>query len=410
MNPSSFQLNVPNFEDSRTTFSFAHPPKRVRTDQHHSASTNFRENSINVGFQSVMPATQSAFSSSTSFLPSMGQSQHVVSTASLFEPSSPARKLTSIQQKELPEGNERGSISIHTMANIMRGRPATKGGHVVRDWLVMDCRFGYEFDGGHIRGALHTPCITDAIYALFDTHGNPGRPEGNTSDKYIIVHCEFSQKRGPKMKQFLCSLNRAFSYHVNDNNWGRTDMYPHIYLLDGGYKAFYQCAEYRDMCITHREENPLSQPMYMPMLGKELASAPEKVHFEHLSDHEMSRCSLNKVATRCKFFQDYVQLHVNKLFNTEPMPAAEADHIMHSATVRAYLENRMRENERAILDDRRCEESDRDESVFGVSANGSMFGGSMDDPFPSTLIGDGDEAEDVINGNPWAQSPTLHRP
>lgn len=51
----------------------------------------------------------------------------------------------------------------------------------------------------------------------------------------IIFHCEFSQKRGPKMYRYFKKKDREFH-----ESTGRNGMltYPHVYLLEGGYSRF----------------------------------------------------------------------------------------------------------------------------------------------------------------------------
>ncbi len=59
----------------------------------------------------------------------------------------------------------------------------------------------YEFDGGHIKKALN---ITDPgdIQKIFFENFSEKNIDSNEDIKenfIIIFHCEFSQKRGPKM-------------------------------------------------------------------------------------------------------------------------------------------------------------------------------------------------------------------
>lgn len=87
--------------------------------------------------------------------------------------------------------------------------------HLIDNFVVIDCRFDYEFEGGssdldfplptwgpkrrspcalligHVRDALHMKDVDEVIkYFLID---NPPR-----SDKTaLIFHCEFSSHRGP---------------------------------------------------------------------------------------------------------------------------------------------------------------------------------------------------------------------
>lgn len=49
----------------------------------------------------------------------------------------------------------------------------------------------------------------------------------------IIIHCEFSQKRGPKLLRYLRKRDRE----INEEHYPNL-IYPHIFLLSGGYSTF----------------------------------------------------------------------------------------------------------------------------------------------------------------------------
>ena len=57
---------------------------------------------------------------------------------------------------------------------------------------VIDCRFGYEFEGGHIKGAKNIQTPKDLEELFLD---NP------ITDKKVtlVFHCEFSNTRASKM-------------------------------------------------------------------------------------------------------------------------------------------------------------------------------------------------------------------
>lgn len=82
------------------------------------------------------------------------------------------------------------AITPNTLANLM------KGGFTgaIASFKVIDCRYPYEFDGGHIQGALNIYTKEQCMELL--------RQETSTDfqDRHILVfHCEFSSERGPNL-------------------------------------------------------------------------------------------------------------------------------------------------------------------------------------------------------------------
>ncbi|CAL1575560.1 unnamed protein product [Knipowitschia caucasica] len=101
--------------------------------------------------------------------------------------------------------------------------------HVVEQLIVIDCRYPYEFDGGHIKGALNLHQEEQVEDFLMK------RPIISSSgEKRVVVvfHCEFSSERGPRMCRFVRERDRAM------NEYPKL-YYPELYILKGGYKDFY---------------------------------------------------------------------------------------------------------------------------------------------------------------------------
>jgi rhodanese-related sulfurtransferase len=97
--------------------------------------------------------------------------------------------------------------------------------------LLVDARFEYEYDGGHIRGAVNTPTPEDLRRLSLSL------PESTR----LIFHCEFSECRAPA----LCRWFRNEDRKANAENFPRL-RFPHLYLLKGGYAAFY--AQFPALC------------------------------------------------------------------------------------------------------------------------------------------------------------------
>lgn len=117
------------------------------------------------------------------------------------------------------------SISCHTLANLLRGEYKDS----IAGYQVIDCRYPYEYEGGHITGAqnMYTP---EQILSLMR---QPVAPSG-LKRNILVFHCEFSLERGPRLSRFLRSSDRAH----NQENYPSLH-YPEVYLLHDGYKSFY---------------------------------------------------------------------------------------------------------------------------------------------------------------------------
>ncbi|KAF3700804.1 M-phase inducer phosphatase 2 [Channa argus] len=100
---------------------------------------------------------------------------------------------------------------------------------LVEQIIVIDCRYPYEFEGGHIKGALNLHQEDQVEDFLLKTPIIPSCPEKRI---VIIFHCEFSSERGPRMCRFVRERDRAM------NDYPKLH-YPELYILKGGYKDFF---------------------------------------------------------------------------------------------------------------------------------------------------------------------------
>ncbi|XP_053056171.1 M-phase inducer phosphatase 2 isoform X1 [Acinonyx jubatus] len=135
-------------------------------------------------------------------------------------------------------------ISPETMAALLAG----KFSNIVERFVIVDCRYPYEYEGGHIKGGTcHPgPGLLPDLQLLWQTAVNlPLERDAETFllqspitpcnlDKRIILifHCEFSSERGPRMCRFIRERDRA----ANDYP---SLYYPEMYILKGGYKEFF---------------------------------------------------------------------------------------------------------------------------------------------------------------------------
>uniref|UniRef100_A0A182JXC2 protein-tyrosine-phosphatase n=1 Tax=Anopheles christyi TaxID=43041 RepID=A0A182JXC2_9DIPT len=150
------------------------------------------------------------------------------------------------------------SISGDTMARLVRGDYNDK----IASFKIIDCRYPYEYDGGHIRGAKNLYTQEQIIEELIKSKTEPPKVADNGQDgamrRHIIVfHCEFSSERGPKLSRFLRNHDRI----LNADSYPALH-YPEMYLLHGGYKEFFKA--HAALC------DPIA---YRPMLDPDFGEA-----------------------------------------------------------------------------------------------------------------------------------------
>nr|XP_020026774.1 M-phase inducer phosphatase 2 isoform X2 [Castor canadensis] len=116
-------------------------------------------------------------------------------------------------------------ISPETMVALLTG----KFSNIVEKFVIVDCRYPYEYEGGHIKTAVNLPLERDAENFLLQS---PITPCNLDKRIILIFHCEFSSERGPRMCRFIRERDRA----ANDYP---SLYYPEMYILKGGYKEFF---------------------------------------------------------------------------------------------------------------------------------------------------------------------------
>ncbi|MCJ1393989.1 cell division cycle- protein [Xylographa bjoerkii] len=139
-------------------------------------------------------------------------------------------------------------ISRETMIEVLNG----KYKQCYEQSTVIDCRFEYEYKGGHIDGAINFNNKEELAGKLFELP----TPLKNL----LIFHCEYSAHRAPIAARFIRHEDRATNAHQYPKL-----TYPEVYILDGGYSAFFK--EHRVRC---------SPQNYVEMNAKEYANACER--------------------------------------------------------------------------------------------------------------------------------------
>lgn len=120
------------------------------------------------------------------------------------------------------------SISGKTLTELLRCLTLEQ---FMRHYILIDCRYPFEYKGGHIQGAcnLFDPAKIEDFFF----------PENYEQRRVVmakkpIFYCEFSQKRGPFIAHELRALDRL----KNAAKYPTVD-YPEMYLLENGYSKFY---------------------------------------------------------------------------------------------------------------------------------------------------------------------------
>jgi rhodanese-related sulfurtransferase len=98
-------------------------------------------------------------------------------------------------------------------------------------FCVVDCRFDYEYNGGHIKHAINLS-TRDAVEQEFFA---------NIKENTIVIfHCEFSSERAPNLCRFMREKDRSLNVYPTLN-------YTQLYILEKGYKEFY--LRYPEFCF-----------------------------------------------------------------------------------------------------------------------------------------------------------------
>ena len=129
----------------------------------------------------------------------------------------------SYSQNSIHEPNQNPIVSIgpSTCADILNGKFTPQ----CKEFVIFDCRFYYEYLGGHIKGAFN---ITkrNQLLSFFNEYSG--------KSVCFIFHCEFSVDRGPTWASVFRSIDREINSSVYPHL-----TFPHVFILVGGYKSFY---------------------------------------------------------------------------------------------------------------------------------------------------------------------------
>ncbi|KAF9505595.1 hypothetical protein BS47DRAFT_1306417, partial [Hydnum rufescens UP504] len=124
-------------------------------------------------------------------------------------------------------------------------------------WLcvIIDCRFEYEHNGGHIPGSVNLN-TDDAMEEYLLSSDKPmASRSGDGMRKTILVFHEFRVKRTPTFAKHLLSKDRSMNGHIYPKI-----PYPEVCVLEGGYSQYCSC--HPEHCIPNgyvRMDDPAYQ-------------------------------------------------------------------------------------------------------------------------------------------------------
>ncbi|KFQ23411.1 M-phase inducer phosphatase 1, partial [Merops nubicus] len=82
-------------------------------------------------------------------------------------------------------------IDSEMIVSVLTGKFAS----FIKECVIIDCRYPYEYEGGHIKGAVNLHMEEEVEDYLLK---KPIQPSENKR-VIVVFHCEFSSERGPRM-------------------------------------------------------------------------------------------------------------------------------------------------------------------------------------------------------------------
>ncbi|KAL4420108.1 hypothetical protein ABPG77_000589 [Micractinium sp. CCAP 211/92] len=142
------------------------------------------------------------------------------------------------------------AITVQTMRDLLLHGAAAFG---LSDYVIVDCRYDYEYQGGRLPGAVHLTTPEELASFLATPRPCPDYWQRTA----LIFHCEFSTERGPRAAKHV--RNRDREAHMADYP---ALSQPHVFVLQGGYKAFWKA--HGELC--EGGYTPMDHPDFAPQL------------------------------------------------------------------------------------------------------------------------------------------------
>lgn len=170
-------------------------------------------------------------------------------------------------------------VTPTTVTQILAGQFSDRFSRI----LIVDCRYPYEYHGGHVPSAINVCSLDEIDRHLFGAMADLTL----ASSTVIIFHCEFSSERAPRMALHVRNRDRelhAESYPALH--------YPQLYILEGGYKNFF--LQYPEHCEPPHQYVPMRKSDHRDELRhhQRLKFTDGQSHGKHR--HKLRSCSLRK--------------------------------------------------------------------------------------------------------------------
>ncbi|XP_032485092.1 M-phase inducer phosphatase 3 isoform X1 [Phocoena sinus] len=146
------------------------------------------------------------------------------------------KQMVKFKDDTIPDKVKKKYCSSHKELRKVAALLLGKFQGLIEIFYIIDCRYPYEYLGGHIQGALNL-YSQEELYNFFLK--KPIVPLDTQKRIIIVFHCEFSSERGPRMYRSLRQEDRAVNQYP-------ALYYPELYILRGGYRDFFP--EYMELC------------------------------------------------------------------------------------------------------------------------------------------------------------------
>jgi len=128
-----------------------------------------------------------------------------------------------LQQKYITNNNNSRNISNFFFNNRTVGSSNNNNNNKFHDFSLIDCRYSHEYNGGHVKTALHLPA-RESIDKLFSTNKD-------TKNATFVFYCELSRCRGPRAAEYFDFLFRTYTT-IRDTIT--------INVMTDGYRSFWK--------------------------------------------------------------------------------------------------------------------------------------------------------------------------